>query len=319
MTKDKETSATKKQEQKQEAPTEKATAVEEVAAVVEPTNMEVVSITQGLPPEIAERVQGLLDLANTKKMGFDESQDDRWQPPMVKMRQAMTSDYPSSVDQGGLFTTAGDALEQPWEFIPLYMVRSNVRFDVLDDSGEKVPGFCRSEDRKHGFNGMPCADCPDLPWRDNKKTLCSKGIDVYCFDKDFTDLYRISFINTSSTNGEKFYRKNNKASTTTKPLWSRVQALTTFSKERKKGGGSYYIFEAQPTGEIVDQKFYPLCQALFLKIEQERAKLLAENAERAKERGAVGQKVLDNLPSDFGGDSPVIDVQKGGQPKFDDM
>lgn len=294
---------------KEAAETKEAEEAKEAVATDEPVQEDaLIKITAGLPAVIAEKVQRLLASMDPNKPGFEEMGGARWSAPIVKVHQPTSGDVPGNSKQGDLYTDTGDMLLNPLEIIPIYMHYSRARFEP----GNSNP-TCRSEDAKRSVYGDQCADCPDLPFRDGKKTNCNNSIEVYAFNKDCTQLYRIQFAKTSYKAGSKLYKQ---ASSSLVP-WARVYALSTEKKTRQNDTGIYYILTLTPTGEQSDEQLYPLMQHVYEKVSAVRKQVLA----RVEERASTGQKVVDNLPSDFGGgsDTPKDGKKGGGKADFTDM
>lgn len=240
------------------------------------------------------------------KPGFDEMGGARWSPPVVKVHQATSGDTPGVSKQGDIYTDTGDMLECPFEIIPVYMHYSHARFE----QGNSNP-TCRSEDGKTSIYGDFCKDCPDLPFRDGNRTDCNKSIDVFAFNKDCTQIFRLQFAKTSYRAGSKLFRQ---ASSSPVP-WARLYALDTEKKQRQGDSGHYYIFTITPTGEQTDPVIFPLIEYVYGKVSELRKQILA----RVEDRAATGQKVVDNLPTDFGGNTEGTSDKGGNQPDFTDM
>jgi len=263
-------------------------------------------ITEGLPPDVVARVERLLQVMDPNKPGFEEMGGARWSPPIVKVYQPVSSDVPGNAKQGDLFTDTGDVLPASWEFVPIYMHYSHARFEPGNNSPT-----CRSEDAKKSIYGDVCADCADLPFRDGQRTTCNKSLDVYAFDKDFSQVYHLQFSKTSYRAGSKLFKQ---ASSSTVP-WARVYALGTEQKSRQNDQGKYYVLTVKPTGDQVDTKFFPVVNHIYEQISAVRKKVLANIAERAD----TGKKVVDNLPEDFGGATDGDAKTDAPEPDFGDM
>lgn len=286
--------------------TKEAAETEEAVNAEPSQDNALVKLVAGLPEKIAEKVQVLLASMDPNKPGFEEMGGARWAPPVVKVHQPTSGDVPGSSKQGDLYTDTGDMLPRPFEIIPVYMHYSHARFEP----GNSNP-TCRSEDAKRSIYGDLCKDCPDLPFRDGNKSNCNKSIDVYAFNKDCTRVFRLQFSKTSYKAGSKMYRQ---ASSSAVP-WARVYAIDTEKKTRQNDTGIYYIQTVTPTGEAVDEQLFPLIAHVYEKISEVRKQVLA----RVEDRAATGQKVVDNLPTDFGGAAPDDGKKGGGQPDFSGM
>jgi len=271
----------------------------------EPEQTETHALVKTLPSEVGKCFLALLQAMSPDKPGFEEMGGARWAVSIVKIVQGMTTDAPANAALGDLYTNTGDKLEKPWAFIPIYMHYSHTRFEP----GNNQP-TCRSDNGITNAYGEPCKQCPDLPFRDGQRTNCNKTINVYAYDKGFTNIYHIQFTKTSYRAGSKLYSQ---ASNSSVP-WQRIYALDTAQKQRQNEPGKYGVFTVTPTGEQVDPVYFPMIRKIFEIIKEQRRVLLS----RVEERASVGQKVVDNLPADFGGGSSK-DGDKDGQPDLSDM
>jgi len=290
-----------------------APAVPETGAPVDPGTpppethaSALVRITQNLPPAVVERVQTMLAMMDPNKPGFEEMGGAHWSPPIIKVHQPVSSETPANSKNGDLFTDTGDVLERPWTFIPIYMHYSHARFE----EGNSSP-TCRSEDAKTSAYGDVCADCEDFPFRDGQRTNCQKSLNVYVFDAEFTQVYRVQFAKTSYRAGSKLFKQ---ARSTPMP-WSRTYVLTTQEKSRQEGSGKYFVLSVAATGEGVDPQFFPMIEYIYGQLADLRKKILANIAERSD----TGKKVVDNLPQDFGAPADSSTGDNTKEPDFSEM
>jgi len=307
-----------KEEQSAAAEPEKAEKVvmateEQIADAVDGLDEEattaLVPILQQLPSRIVEQVADLLAEMSPNQEGLEEM-DSRWSPPNIKCRQGMSTDFPKGIELGDLYTDDGEVLPPPFEFVPLYMYPSYMKFD---DSNQLD---CMSEDCIQSRDGTICKECPDEPFKHGEATACSKYKNVFMCDKDFNRIYKIGFAKTSMKAGTKLQKYMRGSG---RNPWKKVYVLETNEKTRQGGSGIYYVYNVQPTSvRIEDEVLLSLGRFFKERIanaREESKKLSAERREQANEKAAKMQMV------DEGG--PVIDGSapsdaKPAEPNFGD-
>lgn len=255
---------------------------------------------QPLPPEHVQKIMRLVEVMNPNKKGFEEV-DAPWSPPVIKIKQGLSTDAPAKTENGDLYTDTGRVLSRPFTFCPLYMFMGHVKFEI--DNPNPV---CSSEDCETSRYGNPCADCPDLPFRDGQKTLCSRTITAFIFDKDFSEVYLLPFSKTSLRTGTRLMKQ---AKADAVP-WERWHNLDTKSQKRKEGPGEYSVSTTTPTGEEVDKSMHDLADFFYNKICAARKVV----RERIKNKGSSAKRIMDEL-----GDTTSTDAkEKTEEPDFGD-
>lgn len=253
-----------------------------------------------LSSELVQKVARLVGVMNPNKKGFEEV-DAPWAPPVVKIKQGLSTDAPPGAEVGDLYTDTGRILPRPLVFCPLYMYMGHVKFEP--DNPNPV---CSSEDCVTSRYGNPCADCPDLPFRDGQKTLCSRTMAAFVFNEDFSEVYLIPFSKTSLRAGTKLMKQ---AKADTVP-WERWHGMNTKLQQRKEGPGEYYVATTAPTGNTVDPEMHPLADFFYGKISVTRKKIL----KRIQEKGSSAKRIMDEI----GDTSPDDTSEKPSEPEFDD-
>jgi len=269
-------------EERVESPTEERLSEDEVKEFVEGLPEEhataLVPLVRNLPAPAVERIGNLLDEMSSDQTGMEEM-DEPWTPPIVKIRQPVTTDAPKNVQMGQLYTADGDIFPDGFEFVPLYMHPANLKFE----EGESTPS-CRSEDGKTSIFGDVCKDCPDEPWKHGEPTDCNKFRNVFVFDKKYSRIYKLALGKTSYKAGTKlkrFWKGSGKFP------WRKVYLLEAKEVERK-GGGVYYVYNLSPTGEeLQDETMLQLGQFFYDRIKEERANLL-EYLKQQQAKAAAG-------------------------------
>ncbi len=262
-----------------------------------------VPIIRSLPAPAVEILGNLLEEMSSAQPGLEEM-DAAWTPPIIKVRQPMTTDAPKNVALGQLYTAEGDAFpEEGFEFVPLYMHPGNVKFE----EGSSTP-TCRSEDGKTSIYGDVCKDCPDEPFKHGEPTDCSKFRNVFVFDKNFKRIYKMTLGKTSYKAGTKLQRYWKGSG---KSPWRKVYTLETKEVERK-GGGIYYVYNIVPTGEeLKDDVFLQLGQFFYNRIKEEREHLMERLVEQ-RQKATTGS----STPSTVIVDDAAAAATNAAEPDF---
>lgn len=239
-------------------------------------------ILRALPAEMQHHVRNLLAEMSPNQVGLEEM-DARWTPPNVKVRQAVSTDMPQNVNLGELYTDDGQVLGKQFEFIPLYMYPTHLKFDQNESSPS-----CRSEDAKTSIYGDICKECPDEPFKNGQPTACNRYRNVFVFDAQLKRIYRIAFGKTGAKTGSKL-QKYMKASGN--EPWRRIYSLESVQKSRQTGQGTYYVLNVVATGkEISDDARLGVAKFFHEQIKTVRAAVLeAVRARMAAAGKAVGQ------------------------------
>jgi len=241
-----------------------------------------VPIVRSLSAPMLERLSNLLEEMGSDQPGLEEM-DSAWMPPIVKIRQPVSTDAPKEVGLGGLYTADGETFPEGFEFVPLYMHPANLKF--LE--GESTPA-CRSEDGKTSIFGDVCKDCPDEPFKHGDPTECSKFRNVFVFDKTFRRIYKLALGKTSYKAGTKLQRYW-KASG--KFPWRKIYMLESKEVERKGGVGVYYVYNVIPTNkELTDETQLQLGQFFYDRIKEVRTKLMERLVEQRQAAGENSQR-----------------------------
>lgn len=238
-------------------------------------------LVRNLPAPVAERLEDLLEEMSSDQTGLEEM-NASWAPPIVKIRQPVTTDAPKNVQMGQLYTAEGDVFPDGFEFVPLYMHPAHIKFE----EGESTPA-CRSEDGKMSIFGDLCKECPDEPFKYGKPTDCSKFRNVFVFDKAFGRIYKLALGKTSYKAGTKLQRYWKGSG---KFPWRKVYLLESKEVERK-GGGVYYVYNIVPTGEeLTDETLLHLGQFFYDRIKEERARLMKQLEQQRQRAADAGGK-----------------------------
>ena len=259
-------------------------------------------------PEVAAKVEHLVVLMNPDKPGYEEMGGARWAPPVIRIHQALTRNPPGNSKLGNLITDTGDVLPTPFEFVPIYMHYAHTKFSQGGEDDKNR--MCRSEDTVMSMRGQVCNDCPDRPFREGQITQCKKSIEVFVFDKDFQNIYKLQFVKSSYKIGSKLYRQTSSGSVP----WERVYGLGVDQDTQKDTGAKYFVFSATPTGEKTDAKYDPMARFIHEKISEARKRI----KENVRTQVATAKDVVGKLPDDFAG-SPSTAAESSKGPGLTNM
>lgn len=243
-----------------------------------------------ISPECLDLAKHLAAMMDPNKLGFEEMGGARWTPENVRVHQGLTRNAPGNSKPGGLFTTGGDVLPQPFRFVPVYMNHTRAKFGENKELPE-----CRSDDGKVSISGDICEKCPDGSWQDGAMPACAKGISVLVFSEDFKHLYLLNFSKTSYKAGAALYKQ---ASQCIYP-WERIYELNT--EMSGEGSKKYYVFTEKPSGVKTPEKYYPLARLVYEQYKEARRVLIENNAKHAGERT---RHIMNALPPDIGANAP---------------
>lgn len=298
----------KKDKSEEATPTEQpadAQADEEVGLPEEDQRI-LAKFETALPSQVFENIQHLMTIMNPNKKGFEEMGGARWSPPIVKIRQAMTTEAPENAQMGNIYTDTGEVYER-LEFTPLYMYKTRARFE-----DENPTPVCRSENAEVSIYGQPCKQCEYYAFKKGERQECAESINVLAFNKDMDQIYHLQFSRTSFRAGFKLFRQ---ASASAR-MWDKWYALKTEERTRQGSKTKYHAFLVSPTGEKVDPVMYDVLARFNDKITAVRKEILARIAEQ--DTGDAKQLVdkLDDGAFDAGAASDGKDAPEPDLPDF---
>jgi len=244
---------------------------------------------QTLPETTVGRIVELLESMTGTQAGMEEM-DSGWTPAIIKVRQPVTTDVPKTIAMGGLYTDDGEALPEDFKFIPLYMYPANVMFE----DGNNTPA-CRSEDGVTSIFGKLCKDCDNEPWKHGDPTDCNKYRNVFLLDVEFKRVYKLALGKTSYRTGTKLMKWMKGSG---KAVWSRIYTLSSKEIERK-GGGVYYVYDVDATGEkISDPALLQVGDAFNKRIKEAREAYLVNLQARQNRAGEQASKIVERSAGD---------------------
>lgn len=229
-------------------------------------------------PEFAENLSEVMAYLVARVEGMAGNQ--QVPIPYVNVRQGMTKEasLPSeNIKQGELYTSS-DRIGPELRFIPLYMHHKRVKFNQSGDRPD-----CSSNDAVTGFKYGNCATCPHAQ-RDeaaNIRAACSFGYAFAVVDTEFTQLYYVDFMKTSSGTGKKLRGLSAKPT----GIFSRSFRLYTTKEKNEKG--EYYVLAVAPTGDKVTGPQYDAARILSAFFEARHGYTVARQLEGGDKGGSL--------------------------------
>ena len=169
-----------------------------------PTTSDIMEEIAKLPAEWQDKAMNLLRRLNPQKQGVHTS-GRAMKVSDVRLYQGVGSDpsRPAKLAPGGIYTTDSATIETPFTVLVLGLHETRTLWPPLG-AAERGP-LCYSVDSVQGTRYGACKACPKsdkLP-RDGG---CTKNIEAYVLDKDWTGFYRIQFNKTSYRAGQQLDR-----------------------------------------------------------------------------------------------------------------
>lgn len=201
-------------------------------------------------PELREKLEELALYAVARVEGI--AGDRGVQIPNVSVRQQMTKSesLPGDVKVGELYTKQ-KVIGPELVFVPLYAHFKRVRFVQGQDRPE-----CYSDDGVIGSKWGVCARCAHGRYVEGERAGCSSGYAFSVVSDDFTNLYQIDFIKTSSKTGK---RLMNLASS---PHGIFKYSFRLSTEKVKNAKGEFYELRVGPAGGEMKGPNYHAARAL---------------------------------------------------------
>ena len=240
-----------------------------------------------LSPEMHATLSEMLASMTTPPEGIHDT-DWRWEPELVKIKAATTSDpkCPGHTELGDLWTPSqvlwsadNDGPKKPWGFIPVEYWWSHAMFEA--GGGSNRPE-CSSDNGIITREGLLCADCKHLPWKGSAKlypgkaqTACANARNFLVLDAKLTGFYHLRLSGGSNKAANDMLRAVKGS------LSGRVWGLTSTPVERK--GKKWREYAMSMTGEAVDPAIVAFCAMVrghkAAQIQDEVANLMIERDE----------------------------------------
>jgi len=264
------------------------------------------AIFDSLPENYQKSLTTLAKKSNPRKKGLsDEQGSSNWNPPGIRINQPTTRSTGGLEDlrPGEMFTGVGDRLGTELEFIILYRYITHTRWNPGEFSGApncSSPGVLPDQERLSIY-GDKCNDCPDLPFRNNKRTACNKSMVYWVLDaKTMSNIYTVNFAKTGYKVGSKLYR----LARSQPSAWAKVFKLST--NKISNNQGVYYSYDIA-LGDNTDEHQQTISDAFYEVIHGNRTAMLTRLQERALAREQDPEEVIAI------GDSKV---EEGAEPQF---
>ena len=233
-----------------------------------------------IPDKILENVLALRENMSPDRETFEE-ETSAFSIPSIKIVYGTTQDAakPYEARIGEMFTTAGEYVGKEKRIIVLFQNYTHTRWPA-GAAASSAP-ICRSPDGKVAINGLICADCPHLPFRDGEKTECNKSVEFLVTDEDFSQIYRITFSKTN-------FKVGSKLRSLAKAAWNKVFVLSTREETGKQG--KYPVYDIAMSSDEIAPETFEVVKAFAADLRVHRhqqAATIRERAERARDLGAA--------------------------------
>jgi hypothetical protein len=236
-----------------------------------------------------EDIAKIQESATPSTRGVEEI-DETWSIPNIRVVQGMTREKPDNARVGDLFTTAGEVMQAPVRFTPLYMYEQNRMFPA-----EGKGPVCFAPDAKLGTLFGLCKQCVNLPLGKNasgQSTDCDNGICALVLTSDM-QIYRIEFYRTSKKAGRQLFTYAKQS----RDIWHKWYSLNTSQVSNERG--EYYIMKTSASGEVTEHHVRAASEALFGMIQSERKAFLKQHWDNVMSGGKQASAVDENV--DFSG------------------
>ena len=221
-----------------------------------PSPRQLQEIIDKLPDDLADNINGIFDRLSPIRKGIYAAEA---KLDMVELRlyQGTGTDpnRPSNCNPGQYYLTSKENVGAEFEGIVVLIWQGRTMWGEKDELS-RIP-VCQSMDRKVGSNYGNCDTCPHLPWRDNKKQLCSDDCGAFMLTKDLKELVLVRFARTSEPAGRQLMRLVRK----TRLPWIKRYKLTTEEKKNEKTRTRWFEMRTD-VSEYTDENVYDLCNAL---------------------------------------------------------
>ena len=241
--------------------------------------------------EELEGLQALYRKMTAVIPGMEES-GVQWRPEQIKVCHNVTSDptLPAAAKQGDLWTPGTllwrtkDGADEPLVVIPLLTWKSRTRFQ----QGDRMPD-CQSENGVTAINGMKCANCPDLPFRNGVPTRCNDQSNWIVLDSQLRGIWQIRFDKTSLKAGTSMASV---IQNTGKPPWESAFGLST-KMASNKAGNSWPVLQTAKMEETPSPGLQAFAMRAYQALRQarnERLDSLQLSQEQARAALAGGEE-----------------------------
>jgi hypothetical protein len=228
----------------------------EIAEKDMPSPRQLQEVIDALPDDLADNVNSIFDRLSPVRKGIYAA-DTKLDMTELRLYQGTGTDAnrPSNCNPGQYYLTSKENIGPIFEGIVVLIWQGRTMWGDREENN-RVP-TCQSMDRKVGSNYGDCDTCPHLPWRDNKKQLCSDDCGAFMLTKDLKELVLVRFSRTSEPAGRQLMRLVRK----TRLPWIRSYKLSTEEKKNEKTRTRWFEMRTD-VGDYVDENVYDLCNAL---------------------------------------------------------
>lgn len=254
------------------------------------------NLPKTLTTEQSENLTFLLQTMSGDVEGMDENMLGPYRPTFLRLFQKSSTDEaaPDEIRPGDLYADgviyyeAKNSDSEGIYVVPLLGWKSHQRWPM----GEERPD-CWSNDAKYSaVTDMPCANCPDFPWKDGQRQDCRDIYNWVMLLSDMSTLFHIQFRGTSTKVGKTIARFVQRQGRGT--AWKVQFKLTT--QEQQKGSNKWHVYKAsmsKPPGAALQD----VAETLGRSLSAARDELLQREQDRREATG--GAKVIEAQEDDI--------------------
>lgn len=269
---------------------------------------------------IAAALSGVLQQTQGDKIGMF-SQDDRTVFPELRVFHGSGNDTnrPEQCQVGNYYLNTKEVVGAEFVGTVIAIWKGRTMWGDRDAGESTNAPICQSMDRVVGSTCGECVLCPDLPWRDGKKTRCSDDVVAFMLTRDFKRLVVVRFAKTSTKAGHDLYRNIQIGSTP----WAKWWKLTL--DKQTKDQYKWYNIEVNPAGDEDALLYTPesidsFCQALCINVSVSIilpgiARIYAQSVAETP----VGGEQLSKVSAVSDDDFPPDTEEKDDESKYGDM
>jgi hypothetical protein len=221
-----------------------------------PSPRQLQEVIDKLPEDLAENINGIFERLSPVRKGIYAA-DAKLDMVELRLYQGTGTDpnRPSNCNPGQYYLTSKENVGPTFEGIVVLIWQGRTMWGDREDNN-RVP-VCQSMDRKVGSNYGDCDSCPHLPWKDNKKQLCSDDCGAFMLTKDLKELVLVRFSRTSEPAGRQLMRLVRK----TRLPWIKSYKISAEEKKNEKERRRWFEMRTE-VGDYTEENIYDLCNAL---------------------------------------------------------
>lgn len=226
-----------------------------------PSKTQLQKILDGIDDDHIDQVSTLLKQFAPEQKGV-YADDEGVMFPEIRLYHGVGNDpnRPSNCIPGHFYLSTKETVGQSFEATPIAVWAGRSMWPPQGEEGPKGP-ICQSMDRLVGTNFGSCEECPNRPWRDNKKQACQDDVVAFMLTRDMKDIILVRFQKTSVNAGKQLIRYIRR-SYVPWGKWYTVKSEETISPNNNKF--RYFVMKVEPSAEetLVPEPVQDFCEAL---------------------------------------------------------